>query len=539
MKSKKVIFGMASFLVLAALTGCRPTIPTSSENPTSTGGSGSSIPPVQKTKIDFWTGFGAAVNGVLEPLITRFEAANPDIDVVYETKGGYPNLKQAISQSVSNNAFPHIANGYPDHFADYANANIMLNLDSPEYIKNSDPNIGVNIDEYWPDYMSENRTLIDGATMGMPFNKSTEIMVANQSFFDVAKLKDPDIFLPKTWQDLAEVGPKLKAVAQTNGWFGKLVQKDGSVLDKPENPTPAQIEALQATTAFDMSKVKTADDFIPFSWDSTSNFFITMLRQWGAEYTRRGATFQKGTIEFHRGDSRAKTLAGLTFFQNLYKAKLVGTPQTYGEELYSSNPFKNGRLVLTISSSAGVKENLPNAVTDYPFTVSVNPILYNADLPENKYVISQGTNLALFRRGKATDAKTKVERAAAWKLLRYLTYEVNHEFGKGTGYFPVTDGSKLEVDEANPRYQDYKLYTDFLAETTGSPADVSVRDTAILQANVYQDPEEAWIKFVDAAFIGSSRVRDEVQYVMGQIFADAKTPEMALNAVVSQLSDFV
>lgn len=518
MKSKKLVFGLSSFMILAVLTGCKPAS--------------------NKTKIQFWTGFGANVNGVLEPLIDRFEENNPDIEVTYESKKGYPNLKQSISQSVSNSAYPHLANGYPDHFADYANSNIMLNLDSAQYINNPDPTIGVNIDEYYPDYMAENNALVDGNTMGIPFNKSTEIMVVNQSFFDVAQVLDPSVFIPQTWQDLAVVGPKLKNIAANNGWFGKLVKHDGATIEKPTNPSAAELAALKEVVAFDMSMVKTAADFIPFSWDSTANFFITILRQWDAEYTKRGSNFQTGTIEFHRGESRARTLEALTFLQNLYKDRIIGIPQTYGEELYASNPFKNGRLVLTISSSAGVKENLPNAITDYPFELSVKPILYNADNADAKYVISQGTNLALFRRGQATNPKAIEERLAAWKLLRFLTYEVNHEFGKGTSYFPVTDGSKLEVNEEDSRYQDYKLYTDFLAETDGTPTEKAVRNTAKLQSEVYQDTEQAWIKFVDASFIGSSRVRDEVQYVMGLIFAENLTPEAALNKVVGQLSDF-
>lgn len=515
MKPRKILFGLTSFMGLALLAGC--------------GGS-------NKIRVEFWTGFGAGVNGTLNPLIERFEAANPEVDIVYESKGGYPNLLQAIKQSISNNAYPHIANGYPDHFAEYANSNVLLNLDSAGFIKN--PETGVDLTEFWPDYMKENQELVDNSIMGLPFNKSTEIMVVNQTFFDVAKKLDDTIFVPATWQDLAVVGPKLKAVAADNGWFGKLVKHDGTTVAKPENPTAAELETLKAEVAFDMFNVGKADDFIPFSWDSTSNFFITIIRQWGSLYTERGATLHSGTLKFHEGENRVKTLAALQFFKDLYAQRLVGTPQNFGESLYSSVPFKQGRLVMTISSSAGVKENLPGSSTDFPFDVSIAPIPYNAENPTAKYVISQGTNLALFRRGKATDEKTRLERDAAWRFLRYLTYEVNHEFGKGTSYFPVTDGSKLAVNEEDARYRDYKLYSDFLNATDNtSPMETAIRDTARLQANVYQDAEQAWLKFVDPAFLGSARVRDEIQYVITKLFGGA-TPEGALDEVVAKLGDF-
>ncbi len=531
MKSRKIILGLTSLLMVTALSGCRPPMP-----PTTSNTPGTSVDGGQKVKIQFWTGFGASVFNTLGPLLTRFQEEHPNIEVEYGTKGGYPNLLQAIQQSVSNTAYPHIANGYPDHFADYSNANILLKLNTNDYINNPDPNIGVDVSEYYADYMEENTTLIDGVTSGLPFNKSTEIMIANQSFFDVAALaaNDPTIKVPTTWQELETVGLKLKQVAQDKGWFGKLVQKDGTAVDKPDKPT----EALLENTVVDMFNVKEAKDFIPFSWDSRSNFFITMLRQWGAEYTRRGENFQSGTIEFHRGESLEKTKAGLTFFKNLYDKKIIGLPETFGESQFSSKPFKEGRLVMTVSSSAGVKENLPDTITDYPFELSVHPILYNADNPDNKYVISQGTNLGLFRKGRATDPQTKLERAAAWKLLRYLTYEVNHEFGKGTSYFPVTDGSKLPVDENNKRYQDYKHYIDFLEATDGTSTDRAIRDTAKTQANVYQDEAQNWKKFVDAAFLGSATIRSEVEFMMGHVFS-GKTPQEAIDAVVAKLGKYV
>lgn len=509
MKNKKTLISF-SLVALTTLAGCQGS---------------------KKTKVEFWTGFGAAVNGVLEPLLARFEEQNPDIDVVYETKGGYPNLQQAIKSSISNSAFPHIANGYPDHFADYANSQVLINLAGNDYINGEN---GLDVSDFYQDYMHENTNLVDGATVGLPFNKSTEIMVANQTFFDVAKTFDETIAVPTTWQELAVVGPKIKAVAKTNAWFGKFVKSDGTTVEK-DNVTTADQNAI----VLDLTNVADETKFTPFSWDSTSNFFITILRQWGSVYTERGATLHTGYIRFQEDANRAKTVAALQFFKDLYVAGIVGIPETFGESNFASKPFREGRVVLTISSSAGVKENLPDAITDYPFGISVNPIPFNGDLPTNKYVISQGTNLALFRRGKAGDEKTKKERQAAWKLLKYLVYEVNHEFGKGTSYFPVTDGSKLEVNLEDQRYNDYKLYTDFLAETGGTNSEKAVRATANLQEDVYMNASENWLKFVDPGFLGSSTVRDEANYAMGKLFAGGMNPDEVIASLISNLGDYI
>lgn len=531
MKNKKTLFMTVTFLALGALVGCKklpPSPPVPSDD--TSGGESNEVPDVtERTEIKFWTGFGQAVNNVLEPLIERFESQNPNIKVDYETKGGYPALTTAIKQSVSNREYPHIANGYPDHFADYANSSVLLNLDSNNYIKNA--NHGVDIERYYDDYMVENRTIIDGYTVGLPFNKSTEILVANQSFFDVANKKDPSIKVPTTWQELAVIGPKLRQVAVDNGWFGKLVKHDGTTMAKPLDPTE---ESLR-DTAFDMTNISNADDFIPFNWDSNSNFFITILRQWGSVYTERGYDFHTGYIRFQEPANKPQTIAALQYMQDLRNQNIIAIPETFGEGLYGSKPFREGKTVLTVSSSAGIAQNIPVA-NEYKFDVSVNPILYNADKPELKSVISQGTNLALFTKGDARTEQGKNERLAAWKLLRFLTYEVNHEFGKGTSYFPVTDGSKL--NEGEEGYEDYVLYRDFLDSDGGTLTEEAIRNTAITNHNVYMAEAENWTKFVDPAFSGSTEIRAEIENAIRYLF-EGDTPEEVIAALVKDLPSYV
>lgn len=511
MQNKKPLLFMATTLMVGVLAGCGGTSQTTSD--------GSQTQP--KVKIDFWTGFGGAVNSVLEPMLAEFETANPLIDVVYETKGGYPNLKQAIDLSVGNTAYPHIANGYPDHFASYLNSNIMLPLDA--YM--ADANVGVNEEDFYSDYMKENQELVNGVTVGLPFNKSTEIMVANKGFFEVMTALDPTVKVPETWAELATIGAKIKTLTEQNGFFGKVVvRKDGGgyeAVARPVTPTAEQKADFAAKTVFDFTEV-TKEKFIPFNWDSTSNFFITLVRQWGGVYTEKGENIRQGYLRFNTQN----VVDGLNFLKGLSDARIVGIPQAYGESQFGSNPFKRGEIVLTISSSAGVKENLPNTSVDYPFEVSVHPIPFKD--ADKKFVISQGTNLALFRRG------TKAEQEAAWKLLRYLTVDRNAEFSKDTGYFPVSVSA-----------QSSELYTTFLNgdNTNYTPGDKSVQATAILNNDIYLDDAEAWIKFVDPGFVGSSQIRDEVAFIIGKVFYGDEgkpiTAQQAIDQAYSRLSKFV
>ena len=457
-----------------------------------------------KTTIQFWTGFGAAVNGVLEPLIAEFEEQNPGIDVAYETKSGYDNLQSAINLSVSSETYPHVAVGYPDHFAGYISSNIQLPLDS--YITGED---GVDLTDFYPDYMLENQSLVyrkdannqpdknNPYTMGLPFNKSTEVMVVNKTFFNWIKTKDATIEVPVTWQEVQSVGQKIITVL-TNGNYFNTEIKDGDTL------------------ILDLKGV-TADIFRPLAYDSGANFFITAVRQWGGIYTEMGDDIRTGFIRF---DTQA-TRDALTFFENMYNTGVIGLPANWGEASYSSNPFKAVKTVMTISSSAGVTNNVPAGNL---FEVDVRPIPYNAT--GSRYVISQGTNLAMFDRG------TDEEKAASWKLIKFLTTEANDRFAQGTSYFPVT---KTMAESA--------FYQGFLnaPDTTLTSTEKAIKSAARVNSTVYDLESSNWTKFVDPGFVGSSRVRTEVGLIMGLLFNEEGTRgtvEGVLNYVMNQLSDF-
>jgi ABC-type glycerol-3-phosphate transport system substrate-binding protein len=161
-------------------------------------------------EINFWTGFGAAVSTSIEDGITQFQSIYPNIKVTHTSKGGYDNLLKAINLSVTSRTYPDAAVGYPDHFANYIRSSIQLALDplisSSEY--------GLNVNDFVSDYMGENRSFQfdeqgDPYTLGLPFNKSTEVMVANQTFFNFMASLDQTIVVPQTWDQLRTVGGKI------------------------------------------------------------------------------------------------------------------------------------------------------------------------------------------------------------------------------------------------------------------------------------------------------------------------------------------
>lgn len=505
-------------LALISLSGCDPTARTHDFDIDIT-------VDTRGVTIEFWTGFGTVINSILQPMLEDFTNLT-GIIVEYDAKGGYTGLQQAINLSATSETYPHIANGYPDHFAGYIASDIILRLDG--FIEN-DKDIpltrtdedGVvfeelphlDLDDFYVAYMDENRQLEydrDGNpyTLGLPFNKSTEVAVINKTAFDLFNELDSTIKVPETWDEVETVSTKVRNLMATKGYYGKVVGSD--------NNAYASSSAMPSGVTQKISFAEvTAEEFRLLSVDSQANQFITGVRQWGGTYTEMDKVTRKGYIKFDSDETRAY----LTRMRELFDAKHIGIPQTWEESLYASGPFKDGKSIMNIGSSGGVTNAVPQANA---FVLDAKPYpYYQAD---KKYVISQGTNLALFDRG------TDLEKVAAWKLLKYLSQYANGEFSAGTGYYP-TGPSAFNSDE----------YQDYYNNPVQSASDKIKIGAAKVNSDIYDAVGENWLKYVDPGFTGSSYIRDEVEFLIDELFYG--TPRKSVQEIIDYyydlLSDFV
>ena len=456
--------------------------------------------------IDFWTPFGSDIQDYINVICEKFEAET-GIHVNAESKGGYSDLQKAVSLAATHSTFPHVTLAYPDHMATYVNADIILRLD---YFLENDGDDTFTLNDFYKDYLIENQEVEfkedgTGYTLGVPFNKSTECMCYNKSFFDWASNSDPEIKVPATWDELYVVAPKIRTFLAP--YFGKIVGTDEktyeSTLDIPEG-----VDVL-----FDYRTVNDSN-FYPFTYDSQANFFITAIRQWGGTYTEVDKKTKKGYLAF---DSE-QAIAALTEIQNAYNNRYLAIPDTFGGTTkYNSAYFTNNQSVLTIGSSAGVKNSISKT-----FEVGIAPSLYKD--ASRKYVISQGTNAVLLDQG------TVAERVAAWKFVKYLTKDINGFFAAKTSYFP-----------SGPYATNSKDYQDKVKETKDSKAgsDVVWYGANKVNDDYYLNADEKWTKFTDPAFIGSSTVREAVGTSMSQLLVSKMTPRALIDALKAQLGDYV
>lgn len=443
-------------------------------------------------EISFWHSFGHNITEELDELIENAEKDLAEkgyyikVNVVAKG-GGYDNLRSQVNLGTKSNSIPTLILGYPDHFADYINNDILLPLD--DYVYSTDEAIkleGVTkesndfIDSYW----AENQMLINGSTKvaGIPFNKSTEIMTYNSNIVD-------PILEAKGW---------LSADGKwENPTWDQVFEVSQYILDNKDN---ISYKYNNVDYKLDLSSSK-----YPVFVDSMANYFITTSRQWGGEgkYTRLESD---GTGVVTAYNDTNKTVQ--EYFLDKATKKLFQFPDKVNQS-YGSNLLINLQTAITIGSTAGIKNN---SSQKYELkATSIPQKEYGANA--NNAVIQQGTNLAIL--SKNSNNKTRL---AAWMLIKYLTSTAaTEEFSMETGYLPVRKSARAT--------ETYKAFLDDEDDVfTGTVA--KAVNAAFSQTSYF---------YTDPAFKSSSIVRDRVDTLVKDLFIYDKGYDTAMNSFYSEL----
>ncbi len=511
----------------------------------SSGGTGDG----KKGPMVFWHNFGVNyTSDVNEALINPL--ANDNLIVEAESKKGYDNLLSEIVKSAATNQYPNIATGYPDHFAQYSRISypssptgILVDLNKYLNDENSELNqlhkqkYGRLIkDDYYPEYMGENQSISYDAndnpyTVGLPFNKSTEVIGYNGVFFDYAKSLHPEVKVPETWDEWKTYGPTFRELQldliDNHYYLTYELGSDGyatnfaKVTDKPAEG----VKYLDFTQITDRTKSSV------LAWDSEANMFITLVRQFGAQFTSYTAAdrhdesipVQKrhGYVEFLSGDNKAKTLQAMQMVLDLAgdgsdMGKQIFAPTgTFGS--YSSGAFAMNAVLFTICSTGGLSYNI-NANQEF----RVAPVPYNT--ADKKFVISQGANITVFDQGyigsEAGKSYTAEEMANMCfeSIVKMTTGDNQAKFASLTGYFPA---SKSATES--------QVYQDFLKGTETDPIKRAYRDGARVNNEQYMASDKGWTKFVDPGFLGSSEIRSSVGTLITYIITNQTQPDFTLD----------
>lgn len=354
--------------------------------------------------ITFYHTIGSTKTHTLDDYIVEFNKLYPNIHVVYESVGGYDDLRDQISTQITVGNQPNIAYCYPDHVALYNLAGAVATLDnlinSEIVVTRADgttETLGLTAEQqadFIEGYYNEGRQFGDGLMYTLPFSKSTEVLYYNKTFFDANGIE-----VPTTWEEMEEVCAKIKAIDPTS---------------------------------------------IPLGYDSESNWFINMCEQYNSPYT--SATGDHYLFDNETNRSFVK------LFRSWYEKGYLTTQKLYGA--YTSGLFTsttNPKSYMSIGSSAGATYQRPAKVDGaYPFEVGIASIPQVSQ--DNRKVISQGPSLVIF------DKANSQEVVASWLFVKFLTTSVDFQaaFSMDSGYVPVI---KSVMDNA--------VYADFIANADG------------------------------------------------------------------------
>lgn len=438
--------------------------------------------------ITFWHSNGSVIEGKLKQYALEFEAMmlsqgfNVKVNIV-KNGANYDELRTNVINAIKGAELPNLVQNYPDHVVEYNENGVIESLTPYIYhpVHGLDPNSdNEKLDDIVRAYREENRSNnLIGDYLSLPFNKSTEVVAYNKTFFD-AVLGGRSF--PETWQGLFALVDDILAI------------KDEQI-DAIASNWAASGQPLSAT---DIQKAK--DEFVPFTYDSVSNAFISLTRQFGGQYTSRDPLTGKGKVEF----INPNTIRMLKFFAE-DRGRTFTVPQNWGVD-YANNVSFQGTTIFSVGSTGGLRYN--NAINKgfKLYDVGVAPVPYDQQNPSSRAVIQQGTNISLTNRGTAD------QRLASWLFLKYLTStDVQADFGITTGYTPVRLSSiQTEAYQAFLSKADIELgdsasamgLTDSEYEKLGEQKLVAMGARAAAQQTQYM--------FYDEAFIGSSKAREEV-----------------------------
>lgn len=181
-----------------------------------------------QTEVVFWHAMGGGQGEALEGLVADFEKENPDVKITLQHQGGYGDLNQILVATMqSPKDLPTITQAYPDWMLQFSEAGMVADL--TDRVKGEE---GIeDYEDIFPGVRDEIEQ--DDKIIGIPFNKSTEVLWYNQDLFDELGLENPTNF-----EELKEVAKKIKE----------------------EKDIPA------------------------FGWDALSNFYVTYLKNKGIEF---------------------------------------------------------------------------------------------------------------------------------------------------------------------------------------------------------------------------------------------------------------
>ena len=422
-------------------------------------------------EIVFYHTMGKVLQEKLDYQLELFKELFPNITVKATKYGNYDDVHEQIATEIIGGNQPNIAYCYGDHVADY-------NVSSSVFAMN----------DFLPGgtYADEKVTLESGEEYNLGLTQEEQEMFIESFYNEGHMFGDGKMMYMLPFAKSTEVMFYNKNFFEDNGL-----------------EVPTTWDELWDTC----ERILEIDpECIPFGYDSESNLFITLCEQNDSAYT-----YPTGTAENRFRFDNEKNREFVEMLSENFKKGYFTTQELNGGT-YTSNLFTSltePKCYMCVGSTAGGQYQKPPLVGDqYAFEAGIAQIP-QVD-PAHPKAISQGPSVCIFN---DSDPQKVL---ASWLLVKYLTtnIEFQADFSIDSGYMPPLKMEYMETLEA------YKTELENANGTTG---------LAALSAKMCLQQKDAY--FTSPAFVGSSKARTEVGYLLQSVFSNTSIDSAFKTAV--------
>ena len=398
---------------------------------------------------------GSAREAAIKKIVDDFNNTNEyGIKVTAEYAGSYSDIFNKMLPILNTPDVPDVVVGYQNQVATYQLANAMFDMN--ELINH--PKYGLTKEEqedFFPGFFAQDVfSLFGGQRLGLAPNRSMEVLYYNQDW-------------------LTELG-----------------------YDGPPT-TPEQFKEMACKAAVTPFSGATAGAASPTGYELSID--TSRFASW--TFAFGGDMFDYTANQFTLNSDAA--VKAWTFIQSLFAdgcARLV--TENYGDQ----TDFGNGTLLFTVGSSSGLPYYGDAVAADgTPFKWSVAAIPHTTPDPvQNVY----GASISIPK-------STPERELAAWLFVKYYTSaDVNAEWAKASGYFPVKQSVASQfqdIFDADPAYKTAFDLLKFGKFEPPVPGYDFVRKNVVepVMSNIVDDPTADVKALLDAANIEANKILAE------------------------------
>lgn len=145
-------------------------------------------------EIEFWHAMSGDHEKALQKITDDFNNTNENISVKLVNQGSYGDLSTKVMAAAKANTLPAMSQAYEDWMTEYIENDFITNLNP--YVESEKYGFA---DGEFTDIIEVFREMNtwDGVLYGLPFNKSTQLMFYNVSYFEEAGIE-----VPTTWDEM-------------------------------------------------------------------------------------------------------------------------------------------------------------------------------------------------------------------------------------------------------------------------------------------------------------------------------------------------